>query len=101
MFVNLIICITILLGESFLLHTKKKRPDHLLLAVDSLLNLKILDLNKLKAVAEDNSHEAEMMVSGYDRIENIVGKRENAVYQQFLVFQQCFQTVSSTMSFKV
>ena len=27
----------------------------------------------------------------FDRVENIVGKEENAGYQHFLLFQQCFQ----------
>ena len=27
----------------------------------------------------------------FDRVENIVGKGENAGYQQFLLFPQCFQ----------
>ena len=29
----------------------------------------------------------------YDRVENIVGKGENAGYQHFLLFPQCFQKV--------
>ena len=32
-----------------------------------------------------------MMISVFDRVENIVGKRENAGYQHFLIFPQCFQ----------
>ena len=31
------------------------------------------------------------MISHCDSVENIVGKAENAGYQHFLVFQQCFQ----------
>ena len=30
------------------------------------------------------------MISLFDRVENIVGKGENAGYQHFLLFQQCF-----------
>ena len=30
------------------------------------------------------------MISGYDRVENIMGKGENAGYQHFLLFLQCF-----------
>ena len=37
-----------------------------------------------------------MMTSLYDRVENIVGKRENAGYQHFLLFPQCFQKPSFT-----
>ena len=31
---------------------------------------------------------------GLGRVENIVGKGENAVYQHFLLFPQCFQRPS-------
>ena len=30
----------------------------------------------------------------FDRVENIVGKREIAHYEQFLLFPQCFQKLS-------
>ena len=33
------------------------------------------------------------MISVYDWLKNIVGKRENAGYQHFLLFPKCFQTV--------
>ena len=35
------------------------------------------------------------------RVENIVGKRENAGYQHFLLFPQCFQKLSSPEVLKV
>ena len=38
------------------------------------------------------------MISVYDRVENTVGKRENAGYQHFLLFPQCFQKVSFSVS---
>ena len=38
--------------------------------------------------------------SVFDRIENIVGKGENAGHQHFLLFPQCFQMASSTGSLK-
>ena len=34
------------------------------------------------------------MIFVYDREENIVGKGENAGYQHFLLFPQCFQKAS-------
>ena len=34
------------------------------------------------------------MISVFDRIENIVGKEENAGYQHFLLFPQCFEKAS-------
>ena len=36
-----------------------------------------------------------------DTVKNIVGKQENAGYQHFLLFSQCFQKVSSPGSLKV
>ena len=35
-----------------------------------------------------------MVISDSDRIENIVGKGENAGYQYFLLFSQCFHKPS-------
>ena len=35
-----------------------------------------------------------MIISVFDRVENNVGKRENAGYQNFLLFQQCFEKAS-------
>ena len=53
---------------------------------NSLPNDKILALIKLKAVADDKFNVA----VHYDRVENIVGKGENAGYQHFLLFPQSF-----------
>ena len=35
-----------------------------------------------------------MIISVFDRVENIVGKGENAAYQHFLLFRQCFEKAS-------
>ena len=35
-----------------------------------------------------------MIISVFDRVENIVGKGEKAVYQHFLYFPQCFEKAS-------
>ena len=43
-------------------------------------NDKILDVTKLKAFADDKINVAQMMFSVFDRLENIVGKIENAGY---------------------
>ena len=61
----------------------------------------VLDLTKWKAFADDKINEAQMMISVFDRVENIVGKGENAVFQHFLLFQQCFQKASFMGSLKV
>ena len=37
-----------------------------------------------------------MMISVFDKVENIVGKEENAGYQHFLLFLRCFQKSSHT-----
>ena len=43
-----------------------------------------------------------MKISLYDRVENTVGKGENAGYQHFLLYPQCFQkTFLYTGSLKV
>ena len=54
-------------------------------------NDKILDWSKFKAFADDKIHVAEIMIYLFDREENIMGKGENAGYQHFLLFPQCFQ----------
>ena len=35
-----------------------------------------------------------MIISVFDRVENIVGKGENDGYQHFLLFPQCFEKAS-------
>ena len=65
-----------------------------------LPNDKILDWSKLKAFAE-NEHLAEKLKPVLERVENIVGKGENAGYQHFLLFPQCFQRPSLSGSLKV
>ena len=44
---------------------------------------------------------ATLMISLLDRVENSVGKEENAGYQHFLLFLQCFPKPSSFGLFKV
>ena len=68
---------------------------------NSLSNDKILDMSKLKAFADDNLNVNQKSKYGSGRIENIVGKGENAGYQHFLLFPQCFQKASSLASLKV
>ena len=69
--------------------------------INSLPNNKILNLTKLKAFADDRINVAQMMISVFDTVENIVGKGENAGYQHFLLFLQCFQKASVFGSLKV
>ena len=50
----------------------------------------------MKAFADDLSNVTQNTKVVYHRIENIVGKEENAGYQLFLLFQQCFQKAFSS-----
>ena len=70
-------------------------------AVNPLLNYKILDLTELKVMADGKINVAKMMISLFDRVENTAGKGENAGYQHFLLFPQCFQKASFSGSLKV
>ena len=69
--------------------------------LNSLPNDKILDWSKLKALADDNINLAEKLKFVLERVENIAGKGENAGYQHFLLFPQCFQKASLSGSLKV
>ena len=51
---------------------------------------KNLTMSKLKAFADDKINVTYMIIFVFDRVENIVGKGENAGYQHSLLFPQCF-----------
>ena len=51
---------------------------------------KILDWSKLKAFADHKSNVTQNIKVVLYRIENIVGKEENADNQHFLLFPECF-----------
>ena len=59
------------------------------------------DQSNLKAFADNISNLVQMMICVTDRVEKIVGKAENAGYQHFLLFPQCFQNTSNPGSLKV
>ena len=42
-----------------------------------------------------------MIISVFDKIENIMGKGENAGYQHFILFPRCFQRLLSQTCQKV
>ena len=48
----------------------------------------MFNLSKLSAFADENLDEAKVVL---DRLENILGKGENAGNQHFLLFPQCFE----------
>ena len=51
---------------------------------------KITGFHKLKAFADNKLNITQKVTVVCHRIENIVGKEENAGYQHFLLFTQCF-----------
>ena len=65
------------------------------------LDENFLDWTKFKAFSEEKLNVAKIMISVFDRVENIVRKGENAGYQHFLLFPQCFQKVFFSGSLKV
>ena len=67
----------------------------------SLPNDKYLDWFKMKELVDDKINVIEKLKSVLGRVENIVGKGENASNQHFLLFLQCFQKASFPVSLKV
>ena len=59
--------------------------------INPLPDDKILDRSKLKQSADDNSKFDENSRKFSKWVENTVGKREIACYEEFLLFPQCFQ----------
>ena len=55
---------------------------------NSLRNDKFFKKTNFKAFADDKANVANMMIFVFDRVENIVGKEENAGYPHFLLFSQ-------------
>ena len=47
--------------------------------------------NGSKAFADDKIKVPKLTIFVFDRVENTLGKGENAGYQHFLLFPQCFQ----------
>ena len=62
--------------------------------INPLSNNKFLDMTKLKEFA-DKLKVAKVTIFVFDRAENTVEKGENAGYQHFLLFPQCFLKPSS------
>ena len=59
--------------------------------LNSLPNDKIIDWSKFKAFADDKLTTTQKLKGVHRRVENIMGKGENAGYQHFLLFPLCFQ----------
>ena len=58
-------------------------------------------MTKFKAFADNKLNVAKVTFSYFDRVKNTAGKGENAGYQHFLLFPQCFPMPSSVGSLKV
>ena len=69
--------------------------------LNSISSYKFLDWSKMKVFADDVFNVVMMIISIFYRVENIVGKGENAGYKHFLLFLQCFPKLSSLGSLKV
>ena len=69
--------------------------------INSLPNDKTLDWLKFKAFADAKINVTENLKFVSERIQNIFGKGENAGYQHFLLFPECFQKPPSLDSLKV
>ena len=62
--------------------------------INSSPNDKISDWSKSKTFANEKLNLTERLNLFGGRLENIVGKGENAGHQHFFLFQQCFQKAS-------
>ena len=70
--------------------------------VNSLPDDKILlDFSKLKTFAGDKINVTEKLKFAFGRLENLVGKKENLGYHDFLLSPQCFQKATFPGSLKV
>ena len=71
------------------------------LNINPLPGNKISDQSKLKALADNKLDVTQNIKLVFHIIENIAGKEENAGYQHFLLFPQCFQKAFSSSTTKV
>ena len=74
------------------------------MSLNSLRNDQTLDWSKLNAAADDKIKVLKMMIPDFDRVENIVGKGENAGLLQCFqraLFLLCFRRALYPVSSKV
>ena len=71
--------------------------SEILSTVNISTNDKIIDLSKLKESADEKINIPQNLKFVFGRVENFVGKGENAGNQHFLLFQQCFQRPALSM----
>ena len=70
-------------------------------SLNPLPNNKILEVTKLKSFEDNKLNVAKMMTSLVDRVENTVGKGENAGYQHFLLFLHCFPSSMGLLQVRI
>ena len=92
--------VTSIFSFSHNVSTLSKREIIFLLSFNPSPNNTILDRTKLKTLADDKLNNAKTRISVFERVENTVGKGENAGYQHFLLYPQCFPKPSSLWSLK-
>ena len=78
----------------------ERKLENVIRLFNSLPNDKISDVTKIIAFADDKLNVARM-ISTLDSVENAAAKEENAGYQHFPLFLQCFPKPSSLGSLKV
>ena len=54
---------------------------------------KVWTQEQWKAISDNKLNVAQMMISVLETVDNIEGVGESALYQQFLLFQKCFQVL--------
>ena len=64
------------------------------LCINSLPNDKFLEWSKSKAFADNKIHVTSKLKFVLEKVDNIAGIGENAGYQHFLLFPQCFENAS-------
>ena len=79
------------MGWFFIILSWKSARERNTCDFNSLPNDKILNWSKVKAFADANIKVLKKLIFVFDGVENIVGKGENAGYQHFLLFPQCFE----------
>ena len=71
------------------------------ISLNAFPHVKILDQTKLKAFADDKLNITNMIISVFDRVENIVGKGEIACTSNFSFSHNVFKRLLSQTSQKV
>ena len=82
--------LTSTMGLILAFKAQRRRSGNPEILLTQLTLFQILDSSKLKEVADDNFKFDESGRKLSKWVENTVGKREIAHYEQFLLFPQCF-----------